>query len=111
MNIADGSVDALAIIIHYLRPVLEVPNFLDGGVESMSGGEPVIGLLREAGDGGGQSPNLELDALLVEEGLLHPSVHRLHQQIRHRSCAPDCVFLGLLGAVSEEDLAVVVIVD
>lgn len=62
----------------------------------MRGGEPVIGLLHEAGDSDGKGANFELDSLLVDEALLDAAVHRVNQQIRNARGVPDRLLLLLL---------------
>lgn len=52
INVMDGSSDALTIEIYGLYPVLKISNFLNSSVQSVSGGEPLIGLLHKSGNRG-----------------------------------------------------------
>lgn len=75
-------------------------SYLQDRVDLAGGGQPLIGLLPVARDGAEQRAGLELDALLVDEELLHAAVDRVHEEIRDPRRASQGILLGSLCARS-----------
>lgn len=62
---------------------------LNGAINGVSCGKPLIRLFAEPRHRNRQRSYLRLDPFLVDETLLHSSVHRLHEQIRRSRRVPD----------------------
>ena len=75
---------------------------LQDWVDFVGGSQPLVSLLPVARDSGEQRAGLMLDALLVDEELLHAAVDRVDEEIGHPQRASQGILLGSLCACVRE---------
>ena len=71
---------------------------LQDRVDFVGGSQPLVSLLPVARDSGEQRAGLMLNALLVDEELLHATVDHVDEEIGHPQRASQGILLGSLSA-------------